>query len=255
MARLTKSSINTPFLHIMIQGNNKRYIFENNEDKDKYLKILKEVLKEIDVIILSYCIMGNHTHLLFYEANIERVIKFMQKTNMLYAKYYNNKYNRVGYVFRDRYKLQPILSERHLITCIDYIHKNPVKAGICQNPSNYYYSSFNRNIFERNGQLEKNVRRYIDEKKALYKEEIRSEFVLLEDESDKEDKEIIAQRMIEMFLMQKKMELDDLKNDTQLLIKVVKRLKEKYNISLRTSSKVLNIGRDKLRNMILKSNK
>ena len=91
MPRVPKSYINTPFLHIMIQGNNKRFIFNNKEDKLKYLKILKETIKEIDVTIICYCVMGNHTHLLFHEKNIDNVIKFMHKTNLLYAKYYNKK--------------------------------------------------------------------------------------------------------------------------------------------------------------------
>ena len=70
----------------------------------------------------------------------------MHKVNTLYAIYFNKKYNRVGYVFRDRYKSQAIYSEKQLYTCINYIHYNPVKAGICKIASEYEYSSYNEYI-------------------------------------------------------------------------------------------------------------
>lgn len=245
MPRIPKNNINTPFLHIMIQGNNKRFIFNNKEDKEKYLKILKETIKEIEVTIISYCVMGNHTHLLFHEKNINNVIKFMHKTNLLYAKYYNKKYDRVGYVFRDRYKLQPIMSERHLITCIDYIHKNPVKAGICTNQSQYCFSSYNYNCFLKGTDLENRIRNYINSKKNL----IDDSFLLLEDDNDK-DKDELCQSLINNFIILKNILLEQLSKDNNTLIQLVKILHNDNNISYRLIEKHLKISREKLRKVL-----
>lgn len=52
----------------------------------------------------------------------------MKKVNTTYAIYYNKNEVRVGYVFANRYYSQSIKNERHLLTCIQYIHQNPVKA-------------------------------------------------------------------------------------------------------------------------------
>ena len=38
MPRIPKEYINTSFFHIMVQGINKEYVFNNNKDKEKYLK-------------------------------------------------------------------------------------------------------------------------------------------------------------------------------------------------------------------------
>ena len=251
MSRVPKNNINTPFLHIMIQGNNKSFIFENTKDKEKYLNILHETKEEIPTTILAYCIMGNHVHLLFYDVNIDNIIKFMHKTNLLYAKYYNYNYDRVGYVFRDRYKTQPIMSEKHLITCIDYIHQNPVKAGICLDASEYLYSSFNKNIFAKTSKIELDIKKYIESLKQLYKNEKYNDFVLLEDDKDSNDKENLANSLIGKYLEQKNIEIEELIKNDEIIAKISKRFKEKYNISYRVTSKVLGISREKLR-MIMK---
>ena len=248
MARIPKNNITTPFLHIMIQGNNKNLIFENTKDKDKYLKILNETKNEIPTIILAYCIMGNHTHLLFYDKNLDNIIKFMHKSNLLYAKYYNFKYNRVGYVFRDRYKVQPIMSENHLLTCINYIHNNPVKAGMCKMPREYRYSSYNTNVFMGNSQLEKNIKKYIEERKNY---PIDNDFSLME--NDKDDKEVICKEYVERFLLNNNFTLEDLKNDKDKLKILITYLKDNYSISYRTIEKNTKISREKLRTIYVES--
>ena len=60
-----------------------------------------------------------------------------------YAKKYNKVYHRCGYVFRDRYRCESIMTVEHLKNCIRYIHNNPVKAAICNKCGDYIYSSYN----------------------------------------------------------------------------------------------------------------
>ena len=67
----------------------------------------------------------------------------MRQVNTIYAMYYNRKNNRCGYVFRNRYKAEEIKDLSHLLSCINYIHSNPVKAGICNGKGDYKYSSYN----------------------------------------------------------------------------------------------------------------
>ena len=74
---------------------------------------------------------------------VENLSKYMQKVNSVYAKYYNYmEDNRVGYVFRNRYKSEPILDRRQLIQCVKYIHQNPVKAKMVNKMEEYKYSSY-----------------------------------------------------------------------------------------------------------------
>lgn len=246
MARIPKKNINTPYFHIMVQGINKEYIFECNENIEKYLKIMKKCKKEIDVTILAYCIMSNHAHLLIFTEDNKKIIEFMHKVNLLYAKFYNKKYDRVGYVFRDRYKTQPIFSERHLLCCIDYIHNNPVKAKICDSASKYYYSSYNENIFESDEIIAHNIKMHIDSRK-LHKNEENEEFVLME---NKEDKEELCRQIVKEFMIKNNLDKKELKNNKEMLKNLCHNLKMKYRISFRLMEKVIGISRETIRKLL-----
>lgn len=143
MARRSRESLNTSFFHVIVQGLNKEYIFEQNKSKEKYLKILNESKEKYNVDIVSYCIMSNHAHILIHTENVKELSSFMKNTDEDYARYYNYMAKRNGYVFRDRFSSEPITDYKYLLNCIAYIHKNPVKANMVGKCEDYPYSSYN----------------------------------------------------------------------------------------------------------------
>ena len=64
MPRIARKNIETPFLHVMVQGVNKEYIFNNDEYIKMYLELIEKNKVEYDVTILAYCVMTNHAQLL-----------------------------------------------------------------------------------------------------------------------------------------------------------------------------------------------
>lgn len=142
MSRVAREKYKTGFFHIMIQGINKEYIFDKEEDKAKFLFLMNKYYKECQIKIIAYCIMDNHAHFIIYSEEINEISTYMNKINSTYAKYYNKKYDRVGYVFRDRYKSQYIYDRDYLFKCIKYIHLNPVKAKKVKCEEEYKYSSY-----------------------------------------------------------------------------------------------------------------
>ena len=118
-------------------------IFGEERHIKKYKEIIFDKLKDVPVTILAYCIMHNHSHLLIYSENPKEISKFMQKVNTTYSMYYNKINNRVGYVFRNRFKSQEIFNQGQLYTCLRYIHNNPVKANITKTMQEYEHSSYN----------------------------------------------------------------------------------------------------------------
>ena len=89
MPRLARKDLNTPFLHVMVQGVNKEYIFNKNEYIEKYLEIINKYQQNYTFTIISYCMMNNHAHFLVYAEDINELGKFMHKVNLLYAQFYN----------------------------------------------------------------------------------------------------------------------------------------------------------------------
>jgi len=146
----------------------------------------------------------------------------MHDLNTRYGCYYNKKYKRVGYVFRDRYKAEGIYTERHLYSCIKYIYNNPVKAGICNTPEEYLYSNYKTVI---NG--------------GEYEE---YQFMDIQ-----EDRSQVCKKIIEKTLLEKEITLEDLKQDEKELHRLCVILKRDYKISLREIAINLKINREKVR--------
>ena len=223
MPRLPRSYIKTSFFHVITQGINKSYIFEKAEDIKYYIKIMYHLTKEQKIKIIGYCIMNNHAHMLIETEEIEELSKYMQRLNTKYGKYYNKKYNRVGYVFRDRYRAEGIYTEEYLYNCLKYIYNNPVKAGICKKAEDYPYSNYKK----------------IDE-------ELNENYAFIDvDDNDKD----IGEEIIEKFLKENEMELIDLKRNKRRLKELIIILKEQYNISLRKIAKEVHMGREKIRRL------
>ncbi len=93
--------------------------------------------------------MPNHVHLLIHENEV-RLETIFRRIGASYVYWYNGKYERTGHLFQDRFKSEPVEDDAYFLTVIRYIHRNPVKAGLCERPENYAYSSL-KNYFEKDG--------------------------------------------------------------------------------------------------------
>ncbi len=78
------------------------------------------------VDILTFCFMPNHIHLLLKQIKTEGLRNFMIKLGSGYGRYFNQKYERKGYVFQNRFRSVPIKDDNQLMTVVNYIHLNPV---------------------------------------------------------------------------------------------------------------------------------
>jgi REP element-mobilizing transposase RayT len=128
MPRLARKSIETSYLHVMVQGIKKEFIFENKKYLMYYLQLIKENIQTDLFELLAYCMMNNHAHFLFFVNDICAFEKYMHFVNQKFAQKYNLENERVGVVFRNRYKVEPIYDTAYVSNCIKYIHENPVKA-------------------------------------------------------------------------------------------------------------------------------
>lgn len=140
MPRKPRMRSSTDLYHITNRGINKVNIFNSENDKKKFLRILQKSCKQYHVEIYSYCVMSNHFHLLL-RIPFTELSAFIQQFSTTYAVYYNFKYNKVGHVFQGRYYSEAIESERYFWCCMRYIHNNPSKASLVPSPALYKFSS------------------------------------------------------------------------------------------------------------------
>ncbi len=128
------------YMHIIVRGIGKQLLFEDDRDYRYYLKKLELYCMDTEVRVCAYCLMDNHVHLLV-KGETESIILLMKKIGVSYSWYYNKKYDRVGHLFQDRYKSEPIESEAYFLKVFRYILKNPQKAGICR-ATQYPWNSY-----------------------------------------------------------------------------------------------------------------
>ena len=74
----------------------------------------------------AYCLMKNHYHLLVSEVVENGISLFMQKLNMGYAKYFNERYGRSGALWQGKYRKVSIVHDAHFLYVPFYIHLNPL---------------------------------------------------------------------------------------------------------------------------------
>lgn len=80
------------------------------------------------VRIMAYCVMGNHYHLLVEEIREGGITQFMHKLGLGYARYFNDKHERVGSLFQDKFKNILVDDDRYLQYLLVYINVlNPVQ--------------------------------------------------------------------------------------------------------------------------------
>lgn len=120
-----------------------------DEDREKFLEILKKAREKDGFDLIAWCLMPNHVHLLIQE-NAVKLETIFRRIGSTYVYWYNGKYERTGHLFQDRFKSEPVEDDTYFLTVIRYIHQKPVKAGLCEKPEDYAYSSL-KNYFEKDG--------------------------------------------------------------------------------------------------------
>lgn len=249
MSRKARKYLESSFFHVIIQGHKKEYIFKEKRYIYEYINLIKRYIKETNISIVAYCMMNNHGHFLVQVENVYELSRLMHKVNTAYARYYNYIMgNRVGYVFRDRFLSEPITNHRYLVECIKYIHYNPVKANIVRKCSQYKFSSYN--LFCKKLH-EKNLENFLSEedyenicKNANY------EIEFLDIDENIQDKIISG---IKEFLKKDNDRLYRIFEDREILINLIRFLKDDKNISYVAISKFLGITRGSMQKLILKS--
>ena len=113
--------------HIMVRGNNKTDIFNDDQDRNKFLQRLGENITEAKCSVYAWVLMSNHVHILF-KSGKKGISTVMRKLLTWYAVYYNRRHKRSGHLFENRYKSILCEEDRYLLALLRYIHLSPIRA-------------------------------------------------------------------------------------------------------------------------------
>ena len=141
MPRRARTKSSTCIYHVMIRGINRQNLFEDDEDRYRFIEILRECKEISGYELYAFCLMTNHVHLLLRECD-EPLEVIFKRIGSRYVYWYNDKYQRVGHLFQDRFRSENVEDDTYFLTVLRYIIQNPMKGGMEKEPGTYRWTSF-----------------------------------------------------------------------------------------------------------------
>jgi len=124
--------------HVTQRGHGRRFLLDSDSDRRIYLDLLQENLSLHEVLLVGYCLMSNHVHLI--PGDEEGLAVSMKHTHGRYASYWNVVHNSSGHAWQGRYYSCP-LDRPHLWEALRYTELNPVRAKLVTEATSWAWSS------------------------------------------------------------------------------------------------------------------
>jgi putative transposase len=140
MPRQARQLSESAIYHVMLRGVNRDALFLEDADLERFIELLAVVREASGCLILAYCLMPNHVHLVI-QTTTEPIGTVIKRLGIRYAGWFNRKYGRVGHLFQDRFKSVPVENDEYLVTLLRYVWNNPVEAGLAEHSDAYAWSS------------------------------------------------------------------------------------------------------------------
>ncbi len=144
MARAKRHFIPGYIWHITHRCHIREFLLKFSKDRHRYLQWLYQARKRYGLALLNYMVTSNHIHLLVVDTGQKDVIpKSMQLVAGRTGQEYNQRKNRKGAYWEDRYHATAVESGDHLARCMAYIDTNMIRAGVISHPSMWSFSGYN----------------------------------------------------------------------------------------------------------------
>jgi putative transposase len=97
--------------------------------------------ESFDFQLFNYCLMTNHFHLLLRLDEAERLSALLAGLLRAYVHHCHRRHGFVGHRFQGRFKSPAVQDGAYLLSCGRYIERNPLEAGLVEEPWHYPWSS------------------------------------------------------------------------------------------------------------------
>jgi REP element-mobilizing transposase RayT len=158
MAHRFLISQDSPALYITVVTKNRLPVFRTDEMKKILCESIDEARRSAGLLLFAYVIMLDHIHLLTNRpsttSDVLRVLKGITARRLIDHLKVNSHFSslaKLQHRERDRnYKYSlwqteknvlPVFSEGMFMEKVNYIHRNPVRAGFTESVTDYYWSS------------------------------------------------------------------------------------------------------------------
>ena len=123
------------------RGNARATVYHDAADYDAFSSLMKKACDRIPLRILAFCLMPNHFHLVLWPYKDGDLSRWMQWLLTSHVRRYHRIRGTSGRVWQGRFKAFPIQEDRHLLTVMRYVERNPVRANLVTKASDWRWSS------------------------------------------------------------------------------------------------------------------
>jgi REP element-mobilizing transposase RayT len=140
MPRQRRIHVTGGLYHAVLRGNHRQAIFGGSDDYLCFEDIVARALERYGASLFAYCWMTNHIHLAIRiaEAPLGPVMGILASR---YARAKQRAIATTGHLFERRYRARLVDADRYLLALVRYIHLNPVRARMVDDPRDYRWSS------------------------------------------------------------------------------------------------------------------
>lgn len=140
MARKPRIHLPGGLYHVILRGNGGQPVFLAEDDRYRFYLLLQEGTCRFGYRVHAFCLMTNHIHLALQAGDIP-LSRGLQNLSFRYTRWINWREKRTGHLFQGRYKAVLVDGDSYLLELTRYIHLNPVRCGMVNEPGEYPWSS------------------------------------------------------------------------------------------------------------------
>lgn len=141
MPRLPRLQAPGATIHVVARCNNREFHLIAPEDFQRVIVTLDAMIRTYDVTLYAYTLMANHVHLLLQAPKADALGRplrwFMTET----AKAFHRIRDRRGHFWERRYHACLVEEDTYALAALRYLDRNPVRAGVVEDPTAYAWSS------------------------------------------------------------------------------------------------------------------
>ncbi|MBW1688614.1 MAG: transposase, partial [Deltaproteobacteria bacterium] len=111
--------------HVIVRGIEGRRIFRDDADREDFVERLERLLPELGFLCYAWAFVPNHAHLVLQTGPVP-LSRLMARLLTGYARRFNERHERSGHLFQNRFRSRVIEDDSDLLGVVLYVHRNPL---------------------------------------------------------------------------------------------------------------------------------
>ena len=141
MPRTARAAPGGVCTHVINRGNAGNRVFHDATDYRAFLDALTAACVQRSMRILAYCLMPNHFHLVLWPLENGDLGRWMQWLLTTQVRRHHRRHGSSGHLWQGRFKSFPVQEDKHLLTVLRYVERNPLRAGLVEAAEDWDWSS------------------------------------------------------------------------------------------------------------------